>query len=92
MYLSKTSSHPKSTRISIPFGLGLRARRIFSTEESYKIQRNKTNYNLMKRGYSDTDTEWELRKVDKLDRSNLLNYRKIQAKITCVPFVINYSK
>ena len=46
----------------------------------------------MKRGYSDNDTEKELRKVDKLDRSNLLNYRKNTSKNNRVPFVVNYSK
>ena len=92
MYLNRTSSHPESTKKSIPFGLGLRARRICSTEENYQIQRNKIKHNLMKRGYSDNDTEKELRKVDKLDRSNLLNYRKNTSKNNRVPFVVNYSK
>jgi hypothetical protein len=92
MYLSRTSSHPESTKKSIPFGLGLRARRICSTEEKYQIQRNKIKNNLMKRGYSDNDTEKELRNVDKLDRANLLNYRKNTSKNNRVPFVVNYSK
>jgi hypothetical protein len=52
----------------------------------------KSKNDLMKRGYSDNDTEKEFRKVDKLDRSNLLNYRKNTSKTNRVPFVVNYSK
>ncbi|XP_062579651.1 uncharacterized protein LOC134241631 [Saccostrea cucullata] len=55
MYLNKTSSHPESTKSSIPYGLGLRARRICSTEENYQSQRDKVKKNLRKRGYSSNE-------------------------------------
>ena len=57
MYLNKNSNHPESTKKAIPFGLGLRARRICSTEENYQIQRKKIKSNLRKRGYLYNDIE-----------------------------------
>lgn len=92
MYLNKKSSHPESTKKSIPFGLGIRARRICSTDEGYFKQREKIKTNLRKCGYSNKDVEDQLAKVDKLNRSDLLNYRKNNKKCNRVPFVLNYSR
>lgn len=82
----------KSTKKSIPFGLGVRARRICSTDEGYFKQREKIKTNLRKCGYSNNEVEDQLVKVDELNRSDLLNYRKNNKKCNRVLFVLNHSR
>jgi hypothetical protein len=91
MYLNRSSSHPESTKHAIPFGLGIRARRICSTEENYRHQRHVVKNNLIKRGYSGYEVEKQLSKVDKLNRSELLKYNK-RNNSNRVPLVLTYSK
>ena len=77
---------------SIPYGLGVRKKRICSEESAYKIQKNEMKKNLCKRGYTKRSIDNELKKVDKVDRNNLLQYRTDKSKTNQVPLVLNYSK
>lgn len=84
--------HPESTRKFIPFGLGIRARRICLTDEVYFKQREKINTILRKCGYSNKKVKNQLVKVHKLNRSDLLNYRKNTKRCNHVPLVLNYTR
>ena len=91
MYLHQKSSHPNTTKKAIPFGLGIRARRICSTEKEYKINRKKIVDNLGKRGYKKKQTSRILRKVDGMDRKQLLQYNDQKHEDQDrVPLVITY--
>lgn len=92
LYLHSQSSHPNYMKTSIPYGLGVRVKRICSEESAYKLQRNEIKKNLSNRGYSGSTVEHELQKVDKLSRSNLLTYRTNKSKTDRVPLVLTYSK
>ena len=48
--------------------------------------------NLCKRGYTKRSIDNELKKVDKLDRNNWLQYRTDKSKTDRVPLVLTYSK
>ena len=94
MYLHKLSDHPKTVKKSIPFGLGVRAKRICEKKEEYIKERNKIKSRLKGRGYSEKMVENQLRKVDELDRKDTLKYRKKSKKLTSerVPFVLTFSR
>ena len=77
---------------SIPYGLGVRIKRICSEESAYKIQKNEMKKNLCKRGYTKRSIDNELKKVNKLDTNNLLRYRTDKSKTDRVPLVLTYSK
>jgi hypothetical protein len=77
---------------SIPYGLGVRIKRIYSEESAYKIQKNEMKKNLCKRGCTKRSIDNELKMVDKLDRNKLLQYRTDKSKTDRVPLVLTYSK
>ena len=55
IYLRKTpisSSHPKTVKESIPYGLGLRVKRICSDQNDYQKRKRDLKGNVKKRGYS----------------------------------------
>ena len=82
MYLHSRSDHPKTTKNAIPYGLAIRAKRICSTPEEYNNNRQRISDNLFKRGYQKRKTNNIMKKVDNLDRNNLLRYqRKSREKI-----------
>lgn len=90
-YLHVSSSHPNSVKNAIPYGLGIRVKRICSTEENYKIRREEIKTHLKKRGYNNSSTEVQLKKVDILNRDDLLEY-KPKKENDRVPLVIIFSK
>ncbi|KAK3089634.1 hypothetical protein FSP39_005226 [Pinctada imbricata] len=92
IYLHKDSNHPSSVKKSLPYGIGIRIRRICSRETDYRKRRKELKTQLRKRGYSGKFIERELEKVDKLERSNLLNYNSKHKGKDRVPLVITYSK
>jgi hypothetical protein len=92
LYLHSKSSHQEYMKSSIPYGLGVRIKQICSEESAYKIQINEIKKNLCKWGYTKRSIDNELKKVDKLDRNNLLQYRSDKSKTDRVPFVLTYSK
>ena len=78
---------------SIPYGLGVRIKQICSEESAYKIQKNEMKKNFCKQGiYTKISIDNELKKVDKLDRNNLLQYRTDKSKTDRVQLVLTYSK
>jgi hypothetical protein len=91
MYLHVTSSHPSSVKNAIPYGLGVRAKRICSNENDYQIRRNEIKNHLRKRGYSNDIMENQLHQVDNLERENVLQYNT-RKQNNRVPLVITYSK
>ncbi|MGH0131312.1 UNVERIFIED_CONTAM: hypothetical protein FKN15_045536 [Acipenser sinensis] len=91
-YLHMSSAHPIHTKRAIPKGLGIRIRRICSKESDYVKQRNVLKTNLKKRGYKERIIETELRKVDKLKRDDLLDYKNRDKKVKRVPLIMTYSK
>ena len=90
MYLHKSSNHPQSTKNAIPYGLGIRAKRICSTSESYEENRKKIVDNLVKRGHNKVKTHNILKKVDIMPRSQLLIYKQRSKNNSRVPLVITY--
>jgi hypothetical protein len=94
MYLHKDSDHPKTTKKAIPYGLGIRAKRICSTESEYQKNRNAIMCNLQNRGYKRTEVNKTLNKVDVLDRHDLLEYNCKHNKTgdKRVPLVLTYGE
>ena len=91
MYLHVTPNRPNTVKNAIPYGLGIRAKRICSTEEDYKMQRTEIKSHLRKRGYDQNLVEDQLKKVDNLDRETLLRYNT-RKQANRVPLVTTYSK
>jgi 3-hydroxyisobutyrate dehydrogenase-like beta-hydroxyacid dehydrogenase len=77
---------------SIPYGLGVRIKRNCSEESAYKIQKNDMKKNLCKQGYTKRSIDNELKKVDKLDRNTILQYRTDKSKTDRVLLVLTYLK
>ena len=91
LYLQRKSCHPGSTKKAIPYGLGIRAKRICSKEEDYLKNRTELKGQLRKRGYSGRFIEAQLKKVDKMDRKDLIRYKCREEKTERVPLVLTYS-
>ena len=92
IYVQKNSNPPASVKKSLPYGLGIRIRRICSRESDYIKRRKELKSHLRKRGYSSRFIEGQLQKVDKIDRSDLLTYKTKEEKNDRVSLVITYSK
>ena len=90
LYLHKSSNHPRKTKDAIPYGLGLRLKRICSTDEDYTVRRKELKDYLSKRGYNNNDLEKQLEKADKLDRKELLKYKQ-KKENKRPPLVLTYS-
>ena len=90
-YLPATSSHPNSVKRAIPYGLGVHAKRICSSDKDYKTRRNEIKTHLQNRGYRSSLIEEQLQKVDELNREDLLQY-KDRKENDRVPLVFTYSK
>ena len=93
LYVHKKSDHPTSMKRSIPYGLGIRAKRICSSNEQYLIERGKIIQNMENRGYTRSEVETSLVKVDPQKRETLLEYRKTQNRNDeRVPLVLTYNR
>ena len=90
-YLPATSCHPNSVKRAIPYGLGVLAKRICSSDKDYKTRRNEIKTHLQNRGYRSSLIEEQLQKVDELNREDLLQY-KDRKENDRVPLVFTYSK
>ena len=91
LYVNSKSSHPTNVKKAIPYGLGLRIRRICSKEEDYQCRRGKLKGRLRKRGYSGRFLEAQLKRVDGLDRGKLLE-KANRKKMDRVSIVLTYMK
>ena len=77
---------------AIPYGLGIRLKRISSRDEDYQREKKLVGQ-LRKRGYPSRLIKGQLQKVDSKKREDLLEYRQAddKKKKDGVPFVITYS-
>ena len=92
MYLDQQSNHPMSTKNAIPYGLCIRAKRICSTPGEYQRNKNYIINNLHKRGYSKGHLTKVTKRVDHMDREDVLNYRKKERSTDKprIPLVVTY--
>ncbi len=92
MYVTSKSCHPSSVKKAIPYGLGIRLRRICESEGEYRKQRSELKQQLRRRGYSSKFIERQLAWVDTLDRNDLLQQRKGKKKKNeRTPLIITYT-
>ena len=89
-YLQINSNHPRKIKEAIPYGLGIRLKRICSEPDDYEKRRRELKTHLRKRGYKDNLVERQLGKVDNLRRENLLDYNS-QKETDRVPLVLTYT-
>ena len=92
IYVDRKSSHPSNVKKSLPYGLGIRLRRICSRDSDYIKRRGELKSYLRKRGYSSKFIETQLTKVDRLKRSDLLQYKQKNNNQKRVPLVVTYSR
>ncbi|XP_045178135.2 uncharacterized protein LOC123538232 [Mercenaria mercenaria] len=93
LYLNWKSDHPQNVKKAIPYGLGVRLKRICSTEADYAKQRQELRGQLRRKGYSGKFIENQLDRVDKIDRAELLTPQKLKKeKMKRVPVVVTYSR
>jgi hypothetical protein len=93
VYVAADSCHPNHVKKAIPYGLGVRLKRICDETSDYERHRKELHVQLKSRGYKSGFIERQLKRVDALDRTDLLN-RKKPAKVNTgrVPLVVTYSK
>lgn len=92
LYLNSSSCHPPNTKKGLAYGLGLRIKRICEKEADYQRHRTSLKVQLRRRGYSGNLIETQLQKVDKLERSELLQRSaKNDKNAKRVPLVVTYS-
>ena len=91
LYLHSNSDHPSSMKQAIPYGLGIRLRRICSDDKSYGGNRKVLKEQLYKRGYKKSQVERQLKKVDSLERDDLLNQIHVnEQRHDRLPLVLTY--
>ena len=78
LYLHMESSHPEATKKAIPYGLGVRVKRICAEEGNYRKHRDAVKDHLVNRGYEGAFVENELTKVDAKDREELLKGQRAE--------------
>ena len=90
-YLHHSSDHPSHTKRAIPSSLAMRAKRICSSNTNFKHQSKEVCDNLLRRGYPKNVVTKSIRKVENMDRSELLRHQTIKRRKEGVPLVITYS-
>ena len=79
IYLRKTpisSNHPNTEKEYIPYGLGLRVKRICSDQNDYQKRKRDLKGNVKKRGYSSNLIDKQFQRVDELEREDFLKYNQ----------------
>ena len=90
--MCNSSCHPPNNKKGLAYGLGLRIRRICEKETDYAKHRQELKTQLRRRGYSGKLIESQLQRVDRLDRSELLETkRKKDKNANRIPIVMTYS-
>lgn len=92
LYLHKESSHPESTKKAIPYGLGVRVKRICTEDSDYQRHRHSIKSHLQQRGYAEKFVEMELKKVDRKEREDLLQLSSCKTGSKRVPLTITFSR
>ena len=67
------SAHPLSLKKSIPYSQTLRIKRVCSSFDEYKKHSNDLVKRFVEKGYKENIIRNQIRKVDNLDRSTMLN-------------------
>ena len=91
-YLHFNSDHPLHTKKAVPFGLGLRMKRICTREDDFKKHRDNLKARLIDRDYPTHVVERELQKVDKAGRDKLFGVKTRKTERKGVPMAITYSR
>ena len=92
MYVDRKSCHPINVKKAIPYGLGIRLKRICTKDSDYNRHRNVLKSNLRKRGYSGKFLESQLQKADDRDRSDILSKTSQRCNTERVPLVLTYTR
>ena len=92
MYVQRHSEHPKLTKDAIPYGLGIRAKRICSTKQAYMEGKQRILKHMQNRGYKRDGVEKTLERVDNLDRPSLLQYKRKRKELERVPLILTYGQ
>ena len=91
-YLHFNSDHPYHTKKAVPYGLGLRLKRICQREGDYRRHRERLKARLVEREYPASFVERQLQKVDKVSTEKLLSKKPESSKTDRVPMAITYSQ
>ena len=67
------SAHPLSLKKSIPYSQPLRIKRVCSSFDEYKKHSNDLVKRFVEKGYKENIIRNQIRKVDNLERSTMLN-------------------
>ena len=90
-FLNAKSEHPYSFKKSIPYSQALRIRRICSTFEDYHSHSRKLIEQIFNKGYTKDVVIQQIRKVDQLNRKQLLHKQRRHDK-QCIPLSVTYSR
>ena len=90
-YLYYSSCHPKHTKNSLSYSLGLRLRRICSTDELFSLRTKEMKQHLLNRGYTKGCINDAINKASTVTREDSLKENIEQKKLQRVPFVITYN-
>ena len=90
-YLHFTSDHPEHTKSGIPSGLAMRAKRICSSNADFKRQIKDIHNNLSSRGYPRHQIQKGIRRVEGMNRSEILKNSTQKQQKEGIPLVVTYS-
>ena len=90
-YLHFSSDHPEYMKKSIPLGLAMRAKRICSSNQGFTRQTQDICKNLCNRGYPRLLVNDRLKRVEGMDRGDLLDGSTKKRGKQGVPLVITFS-
>ena len=89
-YLLTTPNHPKETTRNIPYGVGLRLRRNCSEYTQFKTRLTEYKGYFTNRGYNAEPVEKELKKVQQIQRKNILQKSKRDDVKDAITFICKY--
>ena len=93
MYIHGKSDHPPSSKIAIPYGLAVRVKRVCSDKKEYNKEKRKIYKRMVTRGHRGKDVARQLKKADKKERSQLLQYKsKDNSHEERVHLVLTYTR
>ena len=91
-YLHFNSEHPMHMKKAVPFGLGLRIKRICSKDNDFQKHRENLKTRLLERHYPASVVDTELKKVDQMNRNRVSGARLKGGDGKGVPMTITFSK
>ncbi len=92
-YLHKESDHPNTRKRAIPYGLGLRLKRICMNNKDYIRPRNELKVQFSNRGYKVVYVNKQLNKVDKISREEVMILKKEKKnEVDRIVMALTYSR